>query len=261
MPIRKIGSVELWQSPLLAERTELIHGFTGRKGGVSRGPYASLSMSPRRGDDPALVAQNRAILCREAGFTEANLSSTNQEHTDRVEIIDSENVGRGVSSAWDGGVDAVITLLPNVPLMAFAADCVPILLYAPDIGAVAAVHSGWRGTEARIAEKTAKRLISLGADAKSMLAAIGPAIGACCYEVSEDVALRFPESCRSAKGGGKYMLDLKLANELMLRGLGLVKIDNSTPCTKCENEMFFSHRGQGGKSGTLAAVIERRERP
>ncbi len=261
MPIREIGSVELWQSALLAERTEIMHGFTGRKGGVSRGPYASLSMSPRRGDDPALVAQNRAILCREAGFTEANLTSTNQEHTDRIELIDGESVGLGVARPWDKGVDAVVTLLPNVPLMAFAADCVPILLYAPDIGAVAAIHSGWRGTEARIAEKTAKTLISLGADAALMLAAIGPAIGRCCYEVGEEVALRFPESCRTDKGGGKYMLDLKLANELMLRGLGLVKIDNSAPCTKCENETFFSHRGQGGKSGTLAAVIERRELP
>ena len=259
MPIREVNPLELWQSELLLGRDEIIHGFTGRKGGVSEGPYASLSMSPRRGDDPDKVHKNEEILCLALGLNHKNLSSTCQEHTDTVAVIDELNVGIGVSSPWDHGVDAVITRLPNVPIMAYAADCVPLLFYAPDIKAIAAVHSGWRGTEMKIAEKTALKLAEMGAAVENIIVAIGPAIGLCCYEVSEDVALRFPEGCRNAKGGGKYMLDLKKSNELMLREIGITQIDNTAPCTRCHSETFFSHRGQGGVSGTLAAIIERRE--
>lgn len=255
MPIREINGITLWQSDLLLRRG-IAHGFTGRKGGVSQGAYASLSMSPRRGDDPASVRKNEEILCKAAGLNLESLTSTSQEHTDRVEIVDEGRVGTGVKRSWDGGVDGVITRLRGVPLLAYAADCVPILMYAADIGAAAAVHSGWRGTEMKIAVKAAEALMDMGASAENIAAAIGPAIGRCCYEVGADVALRFPESCRANKGGGKYMLDLKAANELMLREAGLREIDNSAPCTKCRNDIFFSHRGQGGKSGTLAAFIQ-----
>lgn len=260
MPIREINGLDIWQSELLSEKKEIIHGFTGRRGGVSEGCYASLSMSPRRGDDPARVRENEKILCRALGLTFDRLSSTLQEHTDEIAVIDEENVGVGISSPWNRGVDAVITLLPDTPIMAYSADCVPVLMYAPDIGAVAAIHSGWRGTAMEIARKTAQRIIELGAEAGNITAVIGPAIGRCCYEVGPDVALQFPEGCRTEKPNGKYMLDLRGAVELSLRKIGIVNIDNSAPCTMCSNDMFFSHRGQGGKSGTLAAVIERRSR-
>lgn len=254
MPIRKLNRIAVWQSePLLAAGVN--HGFTCRSGGVSQGAYASLSMSPRRGDDPAAVRRNEEILCREAGLELKNLTSTAQEHTDVVELITPDRIGMGVSRPWGRGVDGIITALPGVPLLAYAADCVPILFYAADIGAVAAVHSGWRGTEARIAAKAAEKLVEMGARPENITAAIGPAIGRCCYEVGEDVALRFPESCRTSMGGGKYMLDLPAANRLMLEELGL-KTDASAPCTRCNNDLFFSHRGQGGKSGTLGAYIQ-----
>lgn len=255
MPIRKINGVELWQSELLLERGEIIHGFTCRGGGVSTGEYASLSLSPRRGDDPARVRRNEEILCRALGFKHENLTSGRQEHTDEIAVIDENNRGAGISFPWEHGVDALITLLPDTPLIAYAADCVPILLYAPDIRAVAAVHSGWRGTALGIAAKTAESLVRMGAAPENILAAIGPAIGVCCYETSSDVAERFPESCRVAAENGKYMLDLRAAVELSLRGLGIKEIDNSAPCTRCSNALFFSHRAQNGKSGTMGAVI------
>ncbi len=255
MPIREINGIEIWQSELLLGH-DLIHGFTCRKGGVSTGSYASLSMSPRRGDDPYLVRENERILCAAMGLRREGLTSTNQEHTDTVELIDSGRVGMGILTPWGKGVDGVVTQLARIPLLAYAADCVPLLMYAPDIRAAAAVHSGWRGTEMKIARTAALKLMELGAKVGNILVAIGPAIGQCCYEVSSDVALRFPEDCRIFKGGDKYMLDLKRANELMLRELGVEKLDNTAPCTRCNNDRFFSHRGQGGKSGTLAAFIE-----
>lgn len=258
MPLREINGITVWQSePLL--RAGVVHGFTGRGGGVSQGAYASLSMSPRRGDDPSNVRQNEVILCRAAGLTHQNLTTTSQEHTDNVEIIGPDRVGMGVTRPWGKGVDGVITLEKDTPLLAYAADCVPLLMYAPDIEAAAAVHSGWRGTEMQIARKAAEKLVGLGAAAESIIVAIGPCIGPCCYEVSADVGLRFPESCRREKAGGKYMLDLRAANRLMLEEIGVTHIDADPPCTMCHNDVFFSHRGQGGKSGTLAAYIELRK--
>ncbi len=257
MPIREINGLDVYQSELL-QRDGLIHGFTGRRGGVSVGAYASLSMSPRRGDDPARVRENEKILCAALGLNLSRLTSTRQEHTDEIAVIDEANVGIGIKSPWDRGVDGIITLLPNTPILAYSADCVPVLMYAPSIGAIAAVHSGWKGTRARIVRKCAEKLIELGAPSEDIIAVIGPAIGKCCYEVSGEVALQFPESCRSERPDGKFMLDLRAANVLMLKEAGVEKIDNSAPCTKCNNEIFFSHRGQGGKSGTLGAVIERR---
>lgn len=258
MPIREINGITLWQSELLL-RAEVVHGFTGRRGGVSEGAYASLSMSPRRGDDPSNVRRNEEILCRAAGLTFENLTSTAQEHTDNVELIGPGMEGMGIVRPWNRGVDAVVTMKKNTPLLAYAADCVPLLMYAEDIGAIAAVHSGWRGTEMKIARRTAERLIELGARPENILVAIGPSIGLCCYEVSADVALRFPEQCRTEKSDGKYMLDLRAANRVMLNELGVERVDADPPCTMCNNELFFSHRGQGGKSGTLAAYIELRK--
>ena len=255
MPIREMNGITLWQSELLLG-AGVRHGFTGRGGGVSKGPYASLSMSPRRGDDPARVRRNEEILCRAAGLTLENLTSTAQEHTSNVELIGRGDAGMGIKRPWGRGVDGIVTTLKNTPLLAYAADCVPLLMYAADIGAAAAVHSGWRGTEGKIALAAVKKLCGLGAKPENIKVAIGPSIGPCCYEVSDDVALRFPPECRREKGGGKFMLDLRSANRVMLESAGVVDIDADPPCTMCNNELFFSHRGQGGKSGTLAAFIE-----
>lgn len=258
MPIREINGLDVYQSEILC-RDEITHGFTGRKGGVSRGEYASLSMSPRRGDDPKSVRENEAILCNALGLTHSRLTATRQEHTDEICVIDEENVGRGINKPWDKAVDAIITLLPNTPLLAYSADCVPILMYAPAIGAIAAVHSGWRGTKMQIARKCAEKIIQLGATAADIKVAVGPCVGKCCYEVSAEVAEQFPQECISPAKEDKYMLDLRLANAIMLAGIGVTQIDAEPPCTMCRNDIFFSHRGQGGKSGTLGAFIERRE--
>ena len=145
----------------------------------------------------------------------------------------------------------------NVPLLCFAADCVPILMYAENIGAIAAIHAGWRGSAEKIVQKTAQKLITLGAVPESIYAAIGPCIGACCYEVSEDVAEKFDEKYSVSKGNGKYMLDLAKVNADLIKSVG-VKDENisvSGICTKCNNDLFFSHRAQNGKSGTLGGII------
>lgn len=257
MQIRKIGNVSLCQSDVLSTFENIIHGFTTREGGVSKGQYESLSLSPYRGDDIECVHKNEEILCQSLGLDVKRLSSTKQEHTDNIEIITSENIGIGVRIPWGKGVDAVITKEKNVPILCYSADCVPIIMYASDIEAIAAIHSGWKGTAMKIAAKTVAKLVEMGANPKNIYAAIGPCIGKCCYEVSADVALQFAEKHYTKKPDGKYMLDLEDVNREMISDCGVPKenISVSEICTRCENKRFFSHRGQGGTSGTLGGII------
>ncbi len=257
MRITEIGSISLYQSDVLSKFQNLVHGFTTRKGGVSTGEYKSMSLSHFRGDDISRVHKNEEILCENLGLDIKKLTATKQEHTANIEIIDKTNIGIGVHYDWNRGVDACITMEKNVPLLCFSADCVPILMYADDIKAIAAIHAGWRGSAEKIAHKTAQKLISLGAEGKNIYAAIGPCIGQCCYEVSEDVAEKFDEKNSVFKGNGKYMLDLAKVNFALLCEAG-VKGENisiSGICTKCNNDLFFSHRAQNGKSGTLGGII------
>ncbi len=257
MHITEIGSIAIETSPLLSKFGNLIHGFTTRKGGVSCGDYATLSLSPWRGDDINNIRENERILCESLSLDTERLTSTKQEHTDVVEIIDENRIGYGITVPWSKGVDACITTLKNVPLLCYSADCVPILFYADDIKAVAAVHAGWRGTESRIAEKTLLEMAKMGAKGENIYAAIGPCIHKCCYEVSEDVAARFNEKYYDIVSDGKFMLDLASVNFDLIKNFGVNEenIFVSDACTKCNNELFFSHRGQGGKSGTLAGII------
>lgn len=257
MCIAEIGSIALEQSGVLSAFDNLVHGFTTRKGGVSAGEYSSLSMSPWRGDEIENVRKNEKILCESLSLDIKKLTATKQEHTDAVEIIDESRVGYGIEIPWNKGVDACITTLKNVPLLCYSADCVPILIYASDIEAIAAVHAGWRGTQSKILEKTIGKLTELGAENKKMFVAIGPCIHKCCYEVSDDVALQFGSKYYDACGNGKYMLDLADVNSDLAKMCGVPdeNISVSKMCTKCNNDLFFSHRGQKGKSGTLAGVI------
>lgn len=260
MCLSEINGIYLNQSDVLLKFNSLVHGFTGRQGGVSKGEYESLSLSPRRGDDIECVRKNEEILCNALGFDHKKLTSTSQEHTDNIKIIEKEHVGYGITTLWSDGVDGIITQLKNVPLICYSADCVPILFYASDIEAIAAVHSGWRGTNKKIAQKTVETLKDMGANPDNIYAAIGPCIGICCYEVSEDVAKKFERVYYKEKTGGKYMLDLGKINFDMINNCGVPEknVSLSGICTKCRNDLFFSHRGQGGKSGTLGGIICKR---
>lgn len=257
MRITEIGSVSLYQSDVLLKFENLVHGFTTRKGGVSTGDYESLSLSPYRGDDIECVKKNNEILCKSLGLDIEKLSATKQEHTDNIEIIGKEEIGIGIHREWGKGVDACITFEKNVPVLCYSADCVPILMYAENIKAIAAIHAGWRGSQARIAEKTVKKLIELGANPECIYAAIGPCIGQCCYEVSAEVAEQFEENFSIPKENSKYMLDLGNVNKKQILDCAVPEknISLSGICTKCNNELFFSHRGQNGKSGTLGGII------
>jgi purine-nucleoside/S-methyl-5'-thioadenosine phosphorylase / adenosine deaminase len=225
------------------------HGFTTRQGGGSRPPFDSLNLGGSVGDDPARVSGNWRLLERETGLRFARVR---QVHGARVARLDAPT-----PPAVEA--DAIVCRTPGLAACVSLADCVPILLADPSSGAVAAVHAGWRGTIARAAAEAVRALAEDGASPDRLLAAVGPAIGPCCYEVSPDLAERFasevgPDVVRT---GRTPSLDLWRANAAVLRAAGVPadRIETLRRCTSCERDLFFSHRRDAGRTGRQAAFI------
>jgi polyphenol oxidase len=227
------------------------HGFTTRVGGVSHGPYRSLNLSSTVGDDEGAVRENWARL---RGATGLAFARVRQVHGCRV-------VEAGAGTEPMEEADAVVSAAPGVAACVSVADCVPVLLADPRSGAVAAVHAGWRGTiDGAVAAGVRALVDRHGARPGDLLAAIGPAIGPCCFEVSRDLAERFRErmgpSFATPRNHGSRV-DLWRANEALLRGAGLSRrrVENLNRCTSCEDVTFFSHRRDEGRTGRQVAFI------
>ncbi len=240
------------------------HCFTTRRGGVSQGHLASLNLGTHRGDDPENVVENFRIVARELDFDPKKLVLTTQTHTDIVRAVDSSHHGAGLFAPPLPPCDALITNTPGTALAAFTADCTPILLADPIIGAVGAVHAGWRGTASRIAAKAVDAMVcAYGCRPENICAAIGPNISQCCFETDADV----PSAMLDAYGdeanasilsaGSKYYVNLKSINALALRQVGVTQIIISNLCTCCDPDRFWSHRRTGKNRGSLAAIIVR----
>ena len=216
------------------------------------------SMALHTGQERVSVLSNRRVL--EEFFPEkASFVSARQVHGDSVLSID-EKVDIGWESISDAPVaDALISNVPYLVLTVLSADCLPILLYEPVVGAIGAVHAGWRGSDMDIVGKSVEMMKrEYGASPKDMMALIGPGIGGCCYEVGEDVAARF-EGYEGAlrRVGESFRLDLKRVNLLNLvrAGVGSSKIHISPHCSSCERELFFSYRAQKGCAGRFMSCI------
>lgn len=259
MPINlvKTGTLEY----LTAGGIGVPHCFTTRMGGVSGGHLASLNIAMHRGDEPENVAENYRILGEALGFDPKNVVMTRQIHSDTVRRVGLADCG-GLDHRNYPECDALITNEPGAALVVFTADCTPLLFFDPVTGAVGAAHAGWRGTAADIAGKTVRAMCdAYGCDPKNIRAAVGPNIGACCFETDADV----PQAMISAFGeaaqafirqvGEKYYVNLKEINALALRRAGVARIDISTACTACESRRFWSHRVTRGHRGSQGAII------
>src|SRR4051812_26469159 len=168
--------------PAWEQYPELLHGFLGRRGGKSSGAYARLNVSYRVGDDQQIVSQNVCDMKQEVGIHDGRVVTMKQVHGDTILEITDHKLKEA------GEADAMVTKERDIYLGVLTADCVPILLVAPEKGIAAAVHAGWRGTLAGIADNTVKRLIEIyGVSSTELQAALGPSIGPCCYEVKDDV--------------------------------------------------------------------------
>jgi YfiH family protein len=237
--------------------SEILHFTTTRNGGVSAGPYASLNLSEYCGDNLADVLTNRAILCDELGIPHDALYIPRQVHGDHVLHCNS-------STPKGETADALITDQPGICISIATADCVPILLFAPDRKVIAAIHAGWRGTVLNIVHKTISQMkTEYGCDPKKMLATSGPAISVEKFEVGKEVADVFLNDPIIAKTCGRHPqtkkihIDLKMAIffQLCHEGVLPANISSSTCCTHILHKEFFSVRRDGPNTGRILSGI------
>ena len=255
------------------EYSELLpcpHAFATRIGGVSRLPHtAALNLGFGRGDPDETVLANLSLFGEAVGFDAHRVISAEQIHSAKVRLVDNSHAGEGYFYDTTEPADGYLTVDDKIVLGVRTADCVPVLLYGhgEKSGAcVAAVHAGWRGTLAGISAVAIDQMIALGVASETIRAAIGPSIGACCYEVGDDFFHSFAdklgetmvaELIRPAGNDGKWHADLKEINRRLLLNAGVrpENVDVSVSCTACLPEVFFSHRKSGGKRGTMLSVI------
>ena len=219
--------------------------FSTRAGGVSEGPYDSLNLGRMTGDDVERVDENRRRLCAEVGADTDRLALNRQIHSSRVHRAEPGARGEPGDGLW--------TEEPDLPVLAMSADCLPIAIARVGESVrpgVAVLHAGWRGLLSGI---VAEGVRALGG---RMHAAIGPAIGPCCYEVGSEVAEPFTAAFGPDVLHGRN-LDLWTAAERALHAAGVEDVERVDLCTSCNPELFFSHRRTGkprGVQGVIARV-------
>jgi len=243
----------------------LIHFMSTRAGGVSSGECSTLNLSFSRNDSRENVLNNYRLLCASAGVETESLVLAEQVHGTRVYKADAADKGKGFLRKSDiYETDGLMTTVPGITMATLHADCVPIFLFEPGIKAAALLHSGWKGTLLNIVSSALTELKKLpGFDPKRLVAVIGPSIGRCCFEVDEDVYALFREKYDDSGFYGsmpqkKWNIDLKgiIKRELTKEGLDDSSIYDSGLCTKCRKDLFFSYRGDMGKTGSMAAFMQ-----
>ena len=248
-----------FKSTVLEDIPGVKHFFTSKLGGFSRGDVKGLNLGFRVGDDPTSVEGNYRWICKDFGLDYKKITAAKQIHSAKIEVINSENVGFGVSDlSKTFEADGLVTNLKDVPITVFYADCVPILMADPVAGVVAAEHSGWRGTVQNIAGAAVEIMCrEFGAKPQNIKAAIGPSIGPCCFETGEEVAVLFDEDLRIKLPDGKFKVDLWQANKRLLQNAGLIEenIDVLELCTICHSDVLYSYRKDAQSTGRMGAFI------
>jgi YfiH family protein len=245
--------------------------FSARTGGVSEGPYASLNLAVLTGDEIARVRENRhrlagtlaldpyrvligrqvhgAEVARYESAPEPNAYADPQRATDGERSRGSSDSASGRSRRDDPRaglpeVDGQATGATGLAPLVFVADCLPVALTGP--AGVAMIHCGWRGLAGGIVER------GVG-EVSASAAAIGPGIGACCYEVGDEVLEAFAPLGSGIAIGRR--LDLREVTARLLERAGVGRVESSDLCTSCNPELFFSHRRDGERTGRQAGLV------
>lgn len=278
--LRTVRGVQVLELAPLKQLPWLVHGFSTRGGGESvlANGERVLNLGFTEWDTREAVLKNRRTFQSAIGARELTLAPLKQFHSAVIRFFPSapRNACKG---------DASLTNTPGLLLGVQTADCVPILLVDPKKRAIAAVHAGWRGTLARIVEKTAGQMrMRFGSKPSDILAALGPAIGGCCYEVGTELVTKFTSQFANAEEwfdelrtgeepnplqwlnqmppghqppAKNVRLDLRKANcaQLVATGLDEKNIYASDLCTACHAELLFSYRKEGDRAGRMIAAI------
>jgi YfiH family protein len=252
----------------------LTAGFTSRHGGVSEPPYGTLNLGLHVQDNPAHVVANRQRLAEAIGVPFAAHTYAEQVHGTNVAVIGpgQQGAGRNDRESALPNTDGLVTAETGIALNLMYADCVPLYFFDPVRHAVGIAHAGWKGTVGNIVRSTVSLMEeAFGTKPEHLLAAIGPSIGVCCYEVDEKVVERVrnvldeidagavdrAQTLQAGRAPGKYQLSLQNMNRLLMRKAGILSshIEVSTLCTGCGTDRFFSHRKEGGRTGRMVAWI------
>jgi len=284
--LRRAGRLPILEAPSLAPLKWLVHGFSTRPGGVSElNGTRVLNLGFADWDSRDRVLENRKKFFAAIGASKMRIVTLRQIHSDISHRVDAASAR--AAEAPQG--DALFTCEPGILLAVQTADCVPILLADTKLHAVAAIHAGWRGTLRRIAAKTLGRMqMEFGTHPENVIAALGPGIGRCCYEVGSDVArefhAQFPnarewfdgpfDALASGENDPNWLpwltmrppghpppsphvnLDLIAANRAILIDAGVPprQISASEFCTSCRTDLFFSYRRERSTGRLMAAI-------
>ncbi len=245
---------------------ELLAGFTTKNGGFSLSPYQSLNTGLHVGDDASSVQLNRQVIADATAVPLSDWVFADQTHEDRIKKVTKEQRGKGSLHYHEAlpGTDGLYTSKPNIILALCFADCVPLYFLAPQHGLIGTAHAGWKGTVKQIGAKMIDLWVNQeGAKTDQIQVVIGPSIGSCCYIV-DDVVLNqvkqlpfLTEDVYSEISQGQYKLDLKTLNKNVLLHAGMKEenIHVTSMCTSCNDQLFFSHRRDQGKTGRMMSFV------
>lgn len=235
--------------------TGLRHGVLTRHGGVSAAPWDSLNFAWKSvGDTQMNVLENVRRAHAAIGTDGTRAIDRYIAHTNRIWHVDERHIGLDAPF-----MDGFVTKSKGLPLVLTFADCQPILAYDPVAGVLGIAHAGWRGTVGGVAGALIAAMEVEGSQPKNIVAGLGPAIGACCYEVGAEVAAQ----AEAWQGGAAWLVpgtgerphfDLDAANEAQLRYAGVRQIERSGLCTACNTDKFFSYRAERPVTGRFAMI-------
>jgi len=236
------------------------HCFTTRMGGVSENEFSSMNLRFNCDDKEENVLKNFEIICSEIDINYKDLVLSKQVHEDEIIKVTEKDKGNGIiyPNKYESA-DGLITGERGVPLATFYADCVPLMFLDKTEGVIAMSHSGWKGTVKNIAGKTVDTFVSdYNCKRENIIAAVGPSIGACCFEVGDEVAEIFSERFGDTvlEKHEKWHVNLQKTIHMELKNAGVENITMADICTSCNSELLFSHRASKGRRGNLAAIME-----
>ncbi len=239
------------------------HGFSTRHGGISEGIYESLNLGMNRGDDKMRVIENWRRFLISCDIERKEFVCGNQVHKNTVHIVSSKDLRPAYGPGELIEADGYVTNEPNVPLSIFTADCVPVLMEDKENHVIAAIHCGWRSTVSDILKSAIEKMREIGGNPETVVAAIGPSIDRCCFEVGGEVIeavknlLNEDAADLYEQRGDKYMLDLRgvVRRQLTMLGVRPENIENVGGCTMCNPKDFWSHRYTKGERGSQASII------
>lgn len=242
------------------------HGISTRIGGVSEGYFSSMNFSTLVGDSEENVLENYKRFCNAIGVDYKKCVCSKQTHTTNIRVVTEEDIGKGVAIPRDyDDIDGIITNVPGIVLVTHYADCVPLCFVDPIKKVIALSHSGWKGTVGKIGALTVQKMVKeFGCDTKDILCGIAPSICPDCFEVDFPVANEFlglegtnPKKTVRKREGEKYDVNLWEANREILISAGIPEenITVTDLCTKCNPDIFHSHRATGGKRGVIGVFL------